>query len=461
MQIRRIIMRSLILSLTFIMTLPYGVDTANAQNTQDSVAKSPQKHHIELEELKRQMKALEQQINMLETQNQEVNQKLYEAMSPEKAAWTEKFEAGYKKGLYFKSKDGNWKMKFRIRGQFQAAVNDPSDGITSTNFSVARLRFKWNGNAFRPWFFYTVQLGARDSVTLRDMYFDLAYNKSAAPRVGQYKVPFGRQELTSSSALQFVTRSIVNAEYGYGRDRGVGLNGVAGQNFAYGAGIFNGAGRNGRSTNSNVLWAGRAQFMYGGKLKYSPGSFISGGDYKLIPNFTKVASGVFTAGIGVAGIKINTNQDDKFPDGGIEDRIEELGASVAQVTSITGDINYKHPRFNVQGSYYGRWISPDNTTGDTAYDQGFNIQAGLFLVPREWEVAGRWAYIDYDDGSNVNLGVADARDTDWSLTGGINYYISKDHRWKIQAQYSYREEENVDSNKEDNNIFLVQLQAYF
>ena len=122
---------------------------------EEMVAKSKARHHVELEELKKQMQKLQDQINMLESQNQEVNQKLYDAMSGEKAGWTEKFEAGYKKGLYFKSKDGNWKMKFRMRGQFQAAVVDPSDGITSTNFSVARLRFKWNGNAFRPWFLYT------------------------------------------------------------------------------------------------------------------------------------------------------------------------------------------------------------------------------------------------------------------------------------------------------------------
>ena len=116
---------------------------------------------------------------------------------------------------------------------------------------------------------YRFSLVQGTAVTLRDMYFDAAYNKKFAPRVGQYKVPFGRQELTSSSVLQFVTRSIVNAEFGYGRDRGASLNGVVGQNFAYGAGVFNGAGRNGSSRNSNVLWSGRTQFMWsnGGKVE--------------------------------------------------------------------------------------------------------------------------------------------------------------------------------------------------
>ena len=61
----------------------------------------------------------------------------------------------------------------------------------------------------------------------------------------------------------------------------------------------------------------------------------------------------------------------------------------------------------------------------------------------------------------INLGEGDARDTDWSLTGGINYYLSKDHRWKMQAQYSYEEAEDVTGSKEDTNILLLQLQSYF
>ena len=42
-------------------------------------------------------------------------------------------------------------------------------------------------------------------------------------------------------------------------------------------------------------------------LNTTGGSFVSGGDYKLVPNFTKIGSGVFVAGLGVAGIKINHN----------------------------------------------------------------------------------------------------------------------------------------------------------
>jgi len=106
----RIKVRHLILVVVgLIIAVPFGGSKA-----EEVVAKSPGINRIELQELKKQMQQLQDRINMLENQNQEVNQKLYDAMSSEKADWTEKFEAGYKKGLYFKSKDGNWKTRFKM-----------------------------------------------------------------------------------------------------------------------------------------------------------------------------------------------------------------------------------------------------------------------------------------------------------------------------------------------------------
>ena len=47
----------------------------------------------------------------------------------------------------------------------------------------------------------------------------------------------------------------------------------------------------------------------------------------------------------------------------------------------------------LQGSYYGRWINPDDTAGSTAFDQGFNLQSGVFLVAKEWELTGQGGHI--------------------------------------------------------------------
>ncbi len=142
--------------------------------------------------------------------------------------------------------------------------------------------------------------------------------------------------------------------------------------------------------------------------------------------------------------------------------MEELGITVADVVSITGDVNFKTPLFNVQGSYLGRWINPDQGGSDTAYDQGFNIQSGIFLLPKTVEVAGRFSYIDYDNNAGVVPPGTSVQDSSWAITPGINYYISHDHRWKVQLQYSYLSQAFTEGESAINsNIVSAQLQAYF
>ena len=82
------------------------------------------------------------------------------------------------------------------------------------------------------------------------------------------------------------------------------------------------------------------------------------------------------------------NIDRKTPDGSIANRMEELGVTVADVTSITVDMNFKTQLFNIQSTYMGRWINPEEGGAGTAYDQGFNIQSGVFLMPETLEFAG-------------------------------------------------------------------------
>ena len=66
---------------------------------------------------------------------------------------------------------------------------------------------------------------------------------------GQFKVPFGRQEMTSSGNQQFVDRSLVSDEYERGRDIGVSVQGAVWNNkIEYRVGMFNGNGLTGRAT---------------------------------------------------------------------------------------------------------------------------------------------------------------------------------------------------------------------
>ena len=81
------------------------------------------------------------------------------------------------------------------------------------------------------------------------------------------------------------------------------------------------------------------------------------------------------------------------------------------------------------------------------------------MLPKTVELAARYAYIDFDDASDVVTG--DVRDSEWEITPGINYYISHNKRWKIQFSYSFIRNEFTESSHIDENIFRAQLQAYF
>lgn len=457
------------LLLIAMVVLPFSGVQANAQSTKQEIEELKQQIQAIQQQSQQQIEQLQRKVEMLETAREVDKERIVAVEEENRDAWWQTFKAKYKKGLTFESDNGNFKMRFRIRGQFRLTVDQQDDRHpeTSTNFNVQRLRLKWDGHAFKPWFLYTVQVNIVDDLDLRDMYFTVAYNDNIAPRVGQWKVPFGRDELTSSSALQFVDRTIINDEFGLGRDRGAALLGGFGPlyNFSYSGGVFNGDGRNGTSTDSNLLYAGRLQFGIGGgdKKKFGAnGSYATGAPYKIVPNFAKAPTFVVGAGIGALP---GLNCTRKSPDNDTCDRMGELGYVRADYTTITGDINFKMPIFNVQGSYYGRWLNPDETgiNQDTAYDQGFNAQAGVFVLPETVEVAGRFSWIDYDTSSGVlPPGVGSVRDISWAITPGVSYYISHDHRWKIQLDYNYIQNEFTQGEPDiDENIFRAQLQAYF
>ena len=460
-------MKSVIrLILIAVLVLPFFGANAQAQSTRAQIQDLKQQMQALQQQNQQQIQQLQQQIELLENARVADQEALTQMKEEQKDAWYNKFKAQYKKGLTFQAGD-KFKMKFRIRGQFRLEINDPDDGLVSTNFKVQRLRLKWNGYAFKPWFLYTVQVNIPDDLDLRDMFFTAAYDNRIMPRVGQWKVPFGRQELTSSSALQFVNRSIVNDEFGLGRDRGAALMGGFGPqyNFSYSGGVFNGDGRNGSSADSNLLYAGRIQYGFGGgdKRKFKANSsFNTGAQYSIKPNFAKAPTFVIGA---AASTLPGLNCDRKSPDGDQCDRFDELGLIQADMTTITADINFKMPIFNVQGSYYGRWIDPDQAgiTQDTAYDQGFNLQAGVFVMPKTVEFAGRYSYIDYDTSAGVlPPDAGSVRSSTWQLSPALNYYISHDHRWKVQAEYQFvRNEFTQGASDEDDNKFLLQLQAYF
>ncbi|QRN95400.1 hypothetical protein JRI60_41045 [Archangium violaceum] len=82
------------------------------------------------------------------------------------------------------------------------------------------------------------------SLGLLDMYVDvpLSFLGNTYVRVGQFKVPYGRERLTDSGSLLFADRSIQNMAFRVGRDVGAAFYTQLGPAVA-GLGIFTGGGR--------------------------------------------------------------------------------------------------------------------------------------------------------------------------------------------------------------------------
>ena len=216
----------------------------------------------QIEELKKKIEELEQQMNTKE----------YEATVKDSKAWYNKIKVKTKKGtgLTFQTTDSNYKLRMRFFGQFLANYTDPETGEEGFGFSVRNLWLMWGGNAFAPWMKYTIQYDLAGGA-LKDMRLSFAKNKAFVPTIGQYKVPFSREFLTSITALQLVGTSIIDDYFRYGRDIGGGVYGFLGDGMIrYDAGVFQGEGANQENDkgDTGMLWAGRVQAaIIGGKAK--------------------------------------------------------------------------------------------------------------------------------------------------------------------------------------------------
>ena len=394
---------------------------------------------------------------------------------------------GYNKGLYYESEDGRFKIKqnFRIQFRVDAAGTNEDGRDFETDFMIRRMKMKTGGHAYEKWMKWGFQMGGsigrgerEDDWRIEDAWVAFAKNTAADVKAGRYKIPFDREALNSSSALQFVDRSHIR-EFGTGAGRadGISVGGVVGGIIAYRAGIFQYDDENFDSSN-RILFAGRVQAnICCGTLEYSSGAFTAGGDYKITPNFAKVP--VIAVGVGGFGY---TGEDDPQTYNVIgASSLEEVIRNVNYESrgGFTADIAVKTERANIEAAFYhfqdkglveaeNADLGDDDMVGGTGGDEdtpavapatesfshtAYRVQGGFMLTP-EFEVAARWAMADYDSGSGGN--------DRWEWTAGLNCHIAAKHRAKVQVDYTYG---NTEDGREDGkdlkeSAVRAQLQIY-
>ena len=136
------------------------------------------------------------------------------------------------KGVSFAPKNKLFKMTLRFRMQNQVTMLFDDDfRLEETQAQVKRLRLRFDGYLYSPKLLYSIQLGFTpyDTKTIpngntnivRDAIICYMPSSTWSISFGQTKVKANRARINSSSALQFVDRSIVNSEFNPDRDFGV------------------------------------------------------------------------------------------------------------------------------------------------------------------------------------------------------------------------------------------------
>jgi phosphate-selective porin OprO/OprP len=149
---------------------------------------------------------------------------------------------------------GSW-LRVDFIGKFQWDARRPGDEPAEfRSAEVERARVGVDGELFdHVQFNFEYELTEREveirrlKETWKDAYVEVNYTDAAQVRLGRFKVPFSREQLTSVASLDFIYRSLGASQLAPARDVGVMVHGDVGNRFSYWTGVFRQDGDNARS----------------------------------------------------------------------------------------------------------------------------------------------------------------------------------------------------------------------
>jgi phosphate-selective porin len=253
---------------------------------------------------------------------------------------------------------------------------------------------------------------------------------------GQFKAPFGLQELTSSGNQSFVDRALVSNQYARGRDTGFAVQGVLfGNKLEYRAGIFNGNGLT-QSANDNAALQvnGRLMWQPNGNQVLAQRAWVSG------PLYSEADFESTTVPLYAFGLNYEHND--------FHNTTTSTSDLRSDVVGIDGIFKFKG--VCATGAYFWREREPE--VGATFNSNGGYVQAGVMLNRlRTWE--GAFRYGDRETRDDVD------NDDETEVRGALNYYYRR-HTAKFQMDVG-RVERGRAPNTGTRKDTEVRLQAQF
>jgi hypothetical protein len=317
-------------------------------------------------------------------------------------------------------------MSSRVQARFTEELPDDNTQLAGTgakgdqkpSFRIRRAKFKLEGWAISPWLTYETQVnfpavsGSNVGALLEDAVFDVDFSKGLGKfrlHVGQFKPPYGAQEMTSSGSQMFVDRALVSNTFFRGRETGVALWGATANNkFEWRVGAFNGNSMT-RTANDNDKLQYNARLMWqpNGSQILNQRAWVSGPLYSE-SDFESTTTPIYALAVNYENqnnFNATTGNDQKW-------------------NAVSVDGIYKYMGVNVVGMYAFARRTPE--TGTKFDSMGGFVQAGKLFSRRRFELGVRYATEDPTD-------LADDNNRD-ELRGVFSYYHAR-HGLKWQTDF--------------------------
>jgi phosphate-selective porin OprO and OprP len=266
--------------------------------------------------------------------------------------------------------------------------------------------------------------GSRTGFSATDIFVNWHQFPEANVKIGQWKAPFGLEQITPDTKILTIERSLPTGALTPERQIGVQIWGKPLTNLwpdqkellTYYAGIFNGNGRNITvNDNNNFMYVGRLELLpWKGKLLGQDASLKLGGD---------VLNSRDDAGTNISqALNLKVNADGSLTPFVLPSADERTAWSLDAWLNIGP--------FDLIAEYFsedvdGRTVAGVAPTFANFDPSGWYIEGAYFILPKKLQAVVKWEELSPDQ-------VAD--DGIRSITAGLNYYIHGD-AIKVMANY--------------------------
>ena len=243
-------------------------------------------------------------------------------------------------------------------------------------------------------------------------------------KVGQWKAPFGLEQITPDTQIYTIERSLPTGALTPERQIGVMMWGKPLSTVmadykdvvTYYVGAFNGNGRNFNANDNN-------EFMYVSRLELQPWK----GELMGRESYLKFGADYLTSR-DETGTNISPALNLRVgPDGSLS-AYTLTSPDAREAWSLDGWLRLG--QFDLIAEYFSEDVDPRRVLNVaptfTAFNpHGWYVQGSYFLLPKKLQLVGKWEELTPDQLANDGI---------QSVTGGVNYYVHGDNV-KLMADY--------------------------